>query len=223
MSNSTLQKFVLTPVFLSVGVFATLTLPLALFGNKPVTIQLQEEPVFQGKLRDVSTPYLGLASLISLGVGVASVALTGWRRSTRKSSEVEAQLSTLAQSIQEKEAQLEALKLSESRLAASGLKAFLDEELPQDADSNTPSAAQSVSQTPAVPFATPQAKPFNPATSTTQLAAQEVEELNSQMQEIMAQMASVQAALLVTHTTESAAPAVSPESSKSWTVEEVVS
>jgi hypothetical protein len=242
MSNSTLQKFVLNPVVLSAAVFATLTLPLALFGSKPVKIQLQEETVFQGQLQNVSTPYLGLVSLISLGAGVASVALTGWRRSTRKSSEVEAQLSNLAQSIQEKEAQLEALKLSESQLAASGLKAFLDEEVPQRADSNKPSTAQSVSQpveapvitpvvyTEAAPFANAQsffgsapAKPFNPAMSTTQLAAKEVEELNSQMEEIMAQMASVQAALSVTRTTESTAPAVSPESGKSWSVQEVVS
>jgi hypothetical protein len=111
-----------------------------------------------------------------------------------------------------------------------------------DTDSNRPSVAQSVSQpveapvitpvvyTEAVPFVNAQsffgsapAKPFNPAMSTTQLAAKEVEELNSQMEEIMAQMASVQAALSVTRTTESTAPAVSPESGKSWSVQEVVS
>ncbi|MBD0344682.1 MAG: hypothetical protein ICV63_07580, partial [Coleofasciculus sp. Co-bin14] len=129
MSGAPLKKFILTPVVLSAAVFGVLTLPLALFGSKPVTIQLQQEPVFQGQLKDVATPYLGLVAAISLGAGIANVAVTGWRLSSRKSSQVEAQLSVLAQSLKEKEELLEALKLSESRLEASGLRAFLDEEV----------------------------------------------------------------------------------------------
>src|SRR4028119_697171 len=102
MATSQLKKLVLTPIVVSAAVFATLTLPLAFFGTKPVTIQLQEEPIFYGKLRDVAAPYLGLASVVSLGAGLASVAVTGWRRSTRKSSQVEAQLSNLAQDLRER-------------------------------------------------------------------------------------------------------------------------
>lgn len=130
MSGSPLKKFVLTPVVISASVFAVLTLPLAFLGNKPVTIKLQEDPVFYGQLRDVAAPYLGLAGALALGSGVASVALAGWRQSKRKSEEVEAQLSGLAQHLQQKETQLEALKFSEARLEASGLKVFLDEEVP---------------------------------------------------------------------------------------------
>ena len=58
MSSSPLKKFVLTPVVLSATVFAALTLPLGVLGSKPVTINLQQEQVFQGQLRDVATPYL---------------------------------------------------------------------------------------------------------------------------------------------------------------------
>jgi hypothetical protein len=130
--SAPLKKLVLTPVIVSAAVFATLTLPLAFFGKKPVTIQLSEEPIFNGQLRDIAAPYLGLASILSLGAGCASVAITGWRNSTRKSSQVEAQLSNLAQNLREKEAQLEALKLSESQLEAAGLSAFLDEPLQQE-------------------------------------------------------------------------------------------
>jgi hypothetical protein len=130
MSGSPLKKFVFTPVLLSAAVFATLSLPLAILGKQQIRIQMQSEPLYEGQLRDVATPYLALATVISLGAGVASVALTGWRTSTRKSSEVEAQLSTLVQSLQEREAQLESLKLSPERLDASGLSAFVDEELP---------------------------------------------------------------------------------------------
>src|SRR5919202_335519 len=120
MPVSSLKKLVLPPVVLSAAVFAVLTVPLAVLGSKPVTIQFQEEPIFHGQLRDVATPYLGLASALSLGAGLASVAITGWQSSTRKSSQVEAKLSDLAQNLREKEAQLEALILSESRMEASG-------------------------------------------------------------------------------------------------------
>ncbi|MUL35774.1 hypothetical protein [Gloeocapsopsis dulcis] len=131
MTTSIFKKFVLPPVLLSTGIFATLTLPLALLGSKSVAIQLQEEPVFHGKLRDVATPYLGLASLLSLGTGVASVTVAGWQQSSRKSAQVEQQLSGLQKSLQEKEEQLEQLKLSESRLATVGLNSFLEGEVSQ--------------------------------------------------------------------------------------------
>lgn len=228
MTGSPLKKFVLTPIVLSTTVFATLTLPLAVFGSKPVTIQLQQEPVFHGPLKDIATPYLGLATVISLGAGVASVAVAGWRHSSRKSSQVEAKLSSLAQNLKEKEAALEAVQLSKSRLEASGLSAFLDEEeildqaLKSPAESfdtqpvveplvitTQPVEAQPVTQpqvrvqAAAASFASAQnflgytqakavVKPYEQETSP---APEELEQLHNQLQEIMAQMASVQKAL----------------------------
>jgi hypothetical protein len=73
--------------------------------------------------------FFPLDSAVSLGVGVASIAVTGWRLSSRKSSQFEAELAGMAQNLKEKEAQLEELKLSELRLEASGLSAFLNEEV----------------------------------------------------------------------------------------------
>lgn len=134
MSTSPLKKFVLTPALISASVFAALSLPLAVLGSKPITIQLQQETVFYGKLRDVAIPYLGFIGTISVGAGVASVAIAGWQQTKRKSEEIEADLSALAQELKQKEAQLEALKLSEARLEASGLKAFLDEDVPSKPD-----------------------------------------------------------------------------------------
>jgi hypothetical protein len=249
MSNSPLKKFVLTPVVISAAVFGTLTLPLAIIGKQPVTIQLQQEPVFQGQLRDIATPYLGLASAISLGAGLASVAFTGWRRSTHKSSQVEAQLSDLEKHLQEKELQLEALKLSESRLAASGLNAFVDENMSLEqalktakAQVSAPSVstAQPVStevavkpsatmQTAAAKFAVTQSlfgyaqgkTLHNPSPSAAQLASQDVEELHAQLQQIMAQMASVQAALSTTRTTDKPENGASSQTTQSWSVHEI--
>lgn len=196
MSNSTLNKLVLTPVLLSATVLAILTLPLVFLNKKPITIQLQEEPIFQGQLRDISTPYLCLASVLSLGAGVASAAFSGWRISSRKSSQVEAQLLRLTQNIQEKEAQIEALQSSELQMADSRLIAFLDEAALSKPVTTSPSFA-SIDQTPAKPN-------LNQVPSSTLLPAPEIEELNSQLQEIMTQMASVQAALSATRTTENA-------------------
>ncbi|HAG79749.1 MAG TPA: hypothetical protein DCL61_00965 [Cyanobacteria bacterium UBA12227] len=131
MTGSPLKRFVVTPMIISASIFGVLTLPLAIFGDQVMTLQFQEESKFHGRLRDpnVATPYLSIVTVLSLAAGTASVAVTGWRQSSRKSAEVEAQLSNLAQNLKEREELLESIKLSESRLTASGLASFLDEEL----------------------------------------------------------------------------------------------
>lgn len=206
MTTSLLQKFVLTPVLLSAAVFATLSVPLALFGKQPVTIQLQEEPVFSGQLRDISSPYLGMAAVLSLGAGFATVAVAGWRRSTSKSSLVEAQLLDLSKNIQQKERELEALKLSDSQLENFKLKASVDD-VPIEVSNIVP-VSQDNSFEPLI--ITSQAfqsqvalrhestQKFGdevqakPTLSVHSLAPKEVEELHGQLQQIMT---SVQIAL----------------------------
>ncbi len=206
MTTSLLQKFVLTPVLLSAAVFATLSVPLALFGKQPVTIQLQEEPVFSGQLRDISSPYLGMAAVLSLGAGFATVAVAGWRRSTSKSSLVEAQLLDLSKNIQQKERELEALKLSDSQLENFKLKASVDD-VPIEVSNIVP-VSQDKSFEPLI--ITSQAfqsqialrhestqnfgdeVQAKPTLSVNSLAPKEVEELHGQLQQIMT---SVQIAL----------------------------
>lgn len=224
MTGTTLKKFVLTPVILSAAVFGALTLPLAAFGSKPVTIQFQQEPLFHGQLRDVASPYLGLTTALSLGVGLASISVTGWRHSARKSSNVEAELSELAKHLKAKEEEIEALKLSETQLEASQLNEFLTEEAPQQQVIQTQNHQPTVE--PLVISTSPlDAQPVVPASATPQAAAAkfasaqtflgytqsqsavkpsaqanspvsaEAEELHKQLQHIMAQMAAVQTAL----------------------------
>lgn len=229
MTASPLKKLVVTPIVISTVVFGVLSLPLALLGSKPVTIQLQGESVFYGKLRDLATPYLALSSALSLGAGIASVAITGWRSSVRKSSQVQAELSDLAKHLKEQETQLEALKLSESRIEASGLNQFLDE--PAIAQQPEKTSVTHLSAVPIVeplvitthPFETQPAAPspvtvqaaaaqFSvaqaflghtqvqasrkpPSIQVTSPAPEEIEQLHSQLQQIMAQIASVQTTL----------------------------
>lgn len=228
MPASPLQKLVLAPIVVSATVFAVLTLPLAILGSKPVTIQFQKEAPFKGQLKDVAAPYLVLASVLSLGAGLASVAITGWQRSTRKSSQVEAQLSDLAKNLQEKEAQLEALKVSQSRLEASGLSAFLDEQVTleqvqpiqplnmdekpvveplvittQPFEAQPQVQSQRTVQAAAARFATAQTflgytqpkTPLQPTPVETPLALSQVQELHTKLEQIKAQMATLQTAL----------------------------
>lgn len=129
MTPSPLRRFVITPLIISATVFGVLSLPLVIFGKQPIDIKSQEESIFSGELRDIALPYLGLASLVSLAAGTASVALSGWRSSSDKSAETKKKLSTLEQDLKEKEKLLENLKVSESQLTASGLAPFLDEEI----------------------------------------------------------------------------------------------
>jgi chromosome segregation ATPase len=127
MTVSPLKKALLPSLLISGAIFSSLTLPLAVFGAQPLVIQLQEEPIFVGKLKDIAAPYVGLATLLSAGAGIASLTMGAWQQSSRKADKLEEHLSNLQQQLQETEGQLETLKLSETRLRATGLGEFLDE------------------------------------------------------------------------------------------------
>ncbi|NEP48230.1 MAG: hypothetical protein F6K65_05085 [Moorea sp. SIO3C2] len=60
---------------------------------------MQYELFFHGKVRDVAAPYLGLAMLISLGVGISNATLAGWQDSSRKSATIEFELDTIEQAL----------------------------------------------------------------------------------------------------------------------------
>jgi hypothetical protein len=128
MSVSLLKNPVLPATVLAGAIFSSLTVPLAVFGSGPVDIQLNQEPVFSGTIKDLAAPYVGVVGILSIGTGVAGVAIAGWQQSSRKSGQVEAKLSNLQRQLEEKELQLEAAMLSEQRLEASGLDFFLQDD-----------------------------------------------------------------------------------------------
>ena len=128
MSLSALTKFILPPVLASAAVFSAMTLPLAAIGDKQINIKFQEETLFFGKLRDVALPYVVVATGLSLGAGISAISICGWRNSSRKSTEIQQQLSRSQQELEQKEELLKEFKLSESRLQVSGLNSFLNEQ-----------------------------------------------------------------------------------------------
>ncbi|NEN98438.1 MAG: hypothetical protein F6K50_23870 [Moorea sp. SIO3I7] len=116
MNGSTIQKLILAPVFISTTLFCVFTLPVAIFGEESLTIRIQDELFFHGKVKDAAAPYLGLAMLISLGVGVSNATLAGWHDSSRKSATIESELDTIEQALQEKEKLIQQLQVSTSEL-----------------------------------------------------------------------------------------------------------
>jgi len=128
MSASPLKKLVLPAALLASTVFSLLTVPLAVLSSEPIDIHLNQEPIFSGKIKDFAAPYVGIVGLLSIGTGVAGVAIAGWKQSSSKSGQVETKCSHLQQKLAEKELQLETVMLSGNRLQASGLDFFLQDE-----------------------------------------------------------------------------------------------
>ena len=109
MTLSRLTKLIVPPVFAATTVFAAMTVPLAAIGDKQININFQGETLFFGKLRDVALPYVVIATGLSLGAGISTIAMYGWRKSSRKSAEIEQQLSQLEKHLQHKEELLKEL------------------------------------------------------------------------------------------------------------------
>lgn len=121
-----MKNALIPSVLLSSVIFAGLTFPLAAAGSQPLEIKLQREQVFVGTLRDISSPYLALAGLISVGAGMVNLSISGWRHSSRKSTQIDNHLSKMQAELQRKESQIEDLRLSLPYLRATGLDAFLE-------------------------------------------------------------------------------------------------
>jgi hypothetical protein len=122
-------KLLATSALASGAIFSALTMPLVIFGSEPIVIQAKGESIFEGNLQDIATPYIGLASFLSLTAGVASIGVAGWRQAAQRNEEVEQQLSTLQQCLTQKETQLQSLLLSEKHLESAGLSFFLEDEV----------------------------------------------------------------------------------------------
>ncbi len=135
MTLSARRKLVLPSAIACIAVFAVMTVPLAIFGDKQVRIKIEEESFFYGRLRDIAAPYVLFATALSCGTGISVAAFIGWRQSTQKYLESRSELSEMKICLQDKEKLIEQLKFSDSRLQISGLSGFLNG---QDSNEVTP-------------------------------------------------------------------------------------
>lgn len=166
-----LSHRLLSSALLAGAVFSITALPLTTLGPKPVTIQLEGRPVFVGQLRELAAPYLALATGVSLGVGAISLAVSSWRHAAHKLERSEAEISALKQQVSEKDALIERLRFSDTKLYAHGLGQFLqaEETIALRSVSAPVSAPASISETisepelpskpPAVPYTIPHFDP----------------------------------------------------------------
>lgn len=122
----TTSRSLVFSVFLSGLFFSTATLLLSTIGSRPVTIQIEEKPIFTGRVQDLAAPYLTVMTGLSLGVGVTAFALLGWQETSRRLNQATEQVSALKQRLQQQEGMVESLKFSEAKLQATGLNFFLD-------------------------------------------------------------------------------------------------
>lgn len=139
-------------VFLSGLCFSTGALFLVAIGSRPITLEIDEKPLFTGRIQDLASPYLAAVTGLSLGVGMTAFALLGWQESSRRLNRATDQISSLKQQLHHQEGMVESLKFSEAKLQAMGLKFFLDA-MPHATFS------QAISSNPAPPHSAP-AAPF---------------------------------------------------------------
>lgn len=176
-----IKKFLLQALVIPGTVFCAATLPLAVWGSERVAIEFQDEPVFTGQLRQVASPYLALATAVSIGAGLASVATAGWQQSHQKSARIEQELSALRLVLKEKEIELENLKVSDSRLAAFGLSSFLEDDIQENLDVQKDAAT----------VVKPEIISYRSNSDSTATSSQ-IEELCNQLNKITAHVASLQ-------------------------------
>lgn len=121
-------KSLMSSAVLTGVVFCSATVPLAALNSKTVTVQVNEQPVMMGQLQDFAPPYLGFATLLSLGTGIVSLSALGWRQSAKKLESATDKAKSLEQKLQEQAYAIENLKFSDRRLIASGLDTFLGDD-----------------------------------------------------------------------------------------------
>jgi hypothetical protein len=122
----TTSRSLVFSVFLSSFVFAGATIAFLATGSRPLTIQLDDRPVFTGRIQDLATPYFASVTALSFGVGLTSFALLSWQDTSRRFAQSASQVAALKQQVQLQEGMVESLKFSEAKLQAAGLNFFLE-------------------------------------------------------------------------------------------------
>ncbi len=123
----TFGKFVLPSLFASGAVFTALSLPLVVYGSERIELPITDNVGVSGVLKDLTAPYLGLSGLISLAVGGAGLTLMGVSHSKKQAAALEKQYLESQQALKGREAEIQAILMSDKGLANAGLSFFLDD------------------------------------------------------------------------------------------------
>lgn len=126
MANSFFQTSVLPAVCIASALFSAAAVPFAMHKSEVVKLQVQDQPVLSAELRDLATPYLVGAGLVSAAIGTGFMGIAGWRKAASLKQQSEAEVASLQQEMLLHKAELEALKYSQPRLRSQNLDAFLE-------------------------------------------------------------------------------------------------
>jgi hypothetical protein len=124
-----LKKLLLPTIVISGTLLAGFGVLLATQGSKPIEIQLDNQQVFYGQLRDVISPPVG--ALISIGIGLGTASLIGWQQTKKRTVALQMQVSQLQSQISDRDSQIQELKVAPSSLVLSKLDWFLEQEAEQ--------------------------------------------------------------------------------------------
>lgn len=117
MSSSPIKGIWIPAVITSSIVFSALTLPFASIQTEPLIVEvppvlsLELQPIFDREYRDTAIRYIGFSIIFSVAAGVVTAEVLRARQSSSELAKTQEQLSSLQQTLQEKESQLEAIKL----------------------------------------------------------------------------------------------------------------
>ncbi len=118
----------LVPALLTTGaVFTALSAPVVMFAETPLSVTQNKSNLYSGTVRDAALPYLMLAGVTSVGLGISGVAVAGWRQSAKRAGQLSEAIDNQQQMRAERAAHLKATLGSESYLAKTGLDFFLED------------------------------------------------------------------------------------------------
>jgi hypothetical protein len=129
MSDFALKKVFLPAALTTGAVFAALTAPMFVFAAQPAKVQVLGAELPGEQVQDYAVPYLGLAGLVSTGIGVSGAAVMGLRRSSKQANSLDQKREMIQRQLDERTTYLQQALSSDSYLAKSGLDFFLDDEM----------------------------------------------------------------------------------------------
>lgn len=105
------KKVVLPTVTVSGMIFVGFAMLLAQYGSERIEVQLDNQSLFYGEVRDVVSPRMGVA--LGLMLGMTSVSVIGYSQSASKLKKLEKQLSSIQGTLLEKDVQIKELREQE--------------------------------------------------------------------------------------------------------------
>jgi hypothetical protein len=170
MSDFVLKKVFLPAALTTGAVFAALAAPMFVFAAQPAKVEVLGAELPGEQVQDYALPYLGLAGLVSTGIGVSGAAAMGLRRSSKHANALDEQREAMQRQLDERAAFLQQAFSSDGYLAKSGLDFFLDDEVQGQQRAVTQAsevmAAPAQVRAPVVQIASPEMVAVAPSDST---------------------------------------------------------